>query len=182
MISASLQPPAEIRLGQDEAPMGERERSNKRQAWYGGPIAASVPQGSQPIMIAHRTSPESSSSDGVPTPSTSHGREMHPAIRHANGLVEMQPPGSVLTEEQQRMMQAHYNNSKPEPIRADSGFHSYVNAHGQITPTYTLHSGHDMHMNHGFMQAPPRPNNDMGRLEALVAVATSENRAVEHGS
>ncbi|KAI5244976.1 hypothetical protein E4T43_03470 [Aureobasidium subglaciale] len=167
-----LQPSAEIRLGTEE-------RVNKRQAWYGGPMGP--PQGSQPIMIAHRTSPESSSSEGIPTPSTSQGRELHPAIMHANGMVELQPPGAALTDEQ-RALQAHYQG-KPEPTRADSGFHSYVHMPGQQPAVYMMQAGHNMQM-----QSPEwrpasinqRANPDMGRLEALVAVATSENRAVEH--
>ena len=44
--------------------------------------------------------------------------------------------------------------------------------------TYTLQTGHDPRFaaNSNFTQPA---NNDMHRLEALVAVATSENRAVE---
>lgn len=170
-----LQPAAEIRhVGAD---MSNGGRANKRQAWYGGPLAP--PQGSQPIMIAHRTSPESSSSEGVPTPGTSHGAELQPAIMHANGLIELQPPGTILSEEQQQALHAHYN-PKPEPTRADSGFHSYahMSAHGQ--PTYVMQTGHDIQMHAGYPQSASRPNTDMNRLEALVAVATSENRAVEH--
>lgn len=188
-VPQPLQPPAEIRQGPYDSPNNHRDRGTKRQAWYGGPLAPH--QASQPILIGHRTSPESNSSDGVPTPSTSQGREMHPAIRHANGMIEMQPPStvpsSVLSEEQQHMMQAHYQDSKPEPIRADSGFHSYPHPQPlpggqQMPPTYVMHSGHDVHMHHSYAQAAPRQSNDMGRLEALVAVATSENRAVEHRS
>lgn len=177
-----LQPAAEIRQGMAEHSISDGgDRATKRQAWYGGPIAPT--QGSQPIVIGHRTSPESSSSDGVPTPSTSHGREIHPAIRHANGMIEIQPPGSVLTEDQRLMMQAHYQQqNKPEPVRADSGFHSYTPAYGQMAPEYAMHSGHDVQMHHGYSPAASRPSYDMGRLEALVAVATSENRAVERRS
>lgn len=171
-----LQPPADIRSFADA---GAAERANKRQAWYGGPMLP--PQGSQPIMIAHRTSPESSSSDGIPTPSTSQGRELHPAIMHANGVVELQPRDAVLTDEQ-RALQAHYHG-KPEPTRADSGFHSYVHVPGQVPAVYMMQTGHGVQAHSPEWRPAPvaaRPNNDMGRLEALVAVATSENRAVEH--
>ncbi|PSK46491.1 hypothetical protein B9Z65_5459 [Elsinoe australis] len=142
--------------------------SNRRQGWYGGPSSRS-----QPINIAQRPSPEESgSSDGVPTPSTSQGTEAHPAIVHANGMV-VRAPGSIMTEEQQRAMEAE--RSKPEPIRADSGSHVYAhypsNSQGA---SYVLHSGHDPRVPPPY--APQaRPANDMGRLEALVAVATSEN-------
>ena len=45
--------------------------------------------------------------------------------------------------------------------------------------TYALQAGHDPR----FAANYPQPgNNDMGRLEALVAVATSENRAAEQRS
>ncbi|KAK8206703.1 Up in starvation [Zalaria obscura] len=161
----------------------DQPRQNKRKAWYGGPVGApQPPTGSQPIMIAQpRTSPEDSgSSDGVPTPSTSQGHELHPAILHANGMIEMQPPGTTLTEEQQKTVQAY---AKPTPTRADSGFQSYVSgstpglSQGHIP---VMQAGRDIHLQ-PFSQPPPaRPANDMGRLEALVAVATSENRAVEH--
>ncbi|KAH0257177.1 hypothetical protein KCU91_g16509, partial [Aureobasidium melanogenum] len=169
-----LQPPADIRSVADD-------RANKRQGWYGGPMGP--PQGSQLIMIAHRTSPESSSSEGIPTPSTSQGRELHPAIMHANGMVELQPPDAMLTDEQ-RALQAHYQG-KPEPTRADSGFHSYLHMPGQAHPVYVMQAGHNMQVQSPeWRPAPvnPRVNPDMGRLEALVAVATSENRAVEHRS
>ena len=42
--------------------------------------------------------------------------------------------------------------------------------------TYALQTGHDPRFAANFTQPA---NNDMHRLEALVAVATSENRAVE---
>lgn len=47
---------------------------------------------------------------------------------------------------------------------------------GQPPQTYALQAGHDPRLAANFAQ---QPNNDMGRLEALVAVATSENRAAE---
>lgn len=180
MAQPPLQAPADFRSGYIEPMTGKRDRADKRQAWYGGPVAP--PQGSQPIMIAQRTSPDSNSSDGVPTPSTSHGREMYPAIRHANGMIEMQPPGSAMSDEHQQMMQAHYNQSKPEPVRADSGYNAYAPAFGQMPPAYLMQSGHDIQAHQGYSQTSSHPGNDMGRLEALVAVATRETRAVEHRS
>ena len=46
--------------------------------------------------------------------------------------------------------------------------------------TYALQAGHDARFAQtNYEQAP---KNDMAKLEALVAVATSENRAVEHRS
>lgn len=98
---------------------------------------------------------------------------------HANGMIELQPPGTTLSEEQQKVVHAHYY-PKPEPTRADSGFHSYAHMSGHGQPTYVMQTGHDMQMHSGYPQTISRPNADMNRLEALVAVATSENRAVEH--
>lgn len=145
-------------------------RRNKRQAWYGGPVGPA--QSSQ--AFSHRPSPEDSgSSDGVPTPSTSQGTEYHPVIVNPN---EPFAPGSVIADNQQKVY--YTNHSKPETVRTDSGFQSYVPAQSQPPHTYTLQAGHDPRFN-GY---PPssQSSNDMGRLEALVAVATSENRAVEN--
>jgi len=100
---------------------------------------------------------------------------------HANGMVELQPPDAALTDEQ-RALQAHYQG-KPEPTRADSGFHSYVHMPGQTPTVYMMQAGRNMQVQSPeWRPAPinPRANPDMGRLEALVAVATSETRAVEH--
>lgn len=47
---------------------------------------------------------------------------------------------------------------------------------GQPPQTYALQAGHDPRFGTNYSQPT---NNDMGRLEALVAVATSENRAAE---
>ncbi|KAK5124349.1 hypothetical protein LTR85_001566 [Meristemomyces frigidus] len=144
-------------------------RKHKRQGWYGGPV-----QAQQSTYASHRPSPEDSgSSDGVPTPSTSQGTEYHPIIVNPSGVVETYPPGGVMTEEQ-KVQLAHL----PErPIRTDSGFQSYNQPPPQHT--YALQAGHDPRYPPNYQQSS---NNDMGRLEALVAVATSENRAVEHRS
>ncbi|MCJ1355915.1 MAG: hypothetical protein MMC33_005908 [Icmadophila ericetorum] len=70
--------PAEV----DHYPKPIPSRRDRRNGWYNGPIA--------PVQapIIHRTSPEdSSSSDGVPTPSTS-SVDYHPSIVHSNGYIE----------------------------------------------------------------------------------------------
>ncbi len=57
-------------------------KKNKRHGWYNGPL----PNTQQAYL--QRTSPEdSSSSEGVPTPSTS-SVEYHPSIVHSNGYIE----------------------------------------------------------------------------------------------
>jgi len=143
-------------------------RNRKRQGWYGGPV-----QAQQPSYMSHRPSPEDSgSSDGVPTPLTLQGTEHHPMIVYPNGVAEVYPQGGVITDEQK----VHYS-SKPEPVRTDSGFQAYTQHPPQHT--YTMQTGHDPRFPPNYGQPQ---NNDMGRLEALVAVATSEGRAAEHRS
>ena len=74
-------------------------KRNKRQAWYGGPIAANT--AAQSGNSAHRPSPEDSgSSDGVPTPGTAQGIEYHPVIVNHPGTTDAYPAGPVMTEEQ----------------------------------------------------------------------------------
>ncbi|KAL1964324.1 hypothetical protein VTN77DRAFT_7144 [Rasamsonia byssochlamydoides] len=119
-------------------------QNNNRYGWQNGPTT-----GGTPGSLAPRTSPEdSSSSEGVATPSTS-SVEYHPAIVHSNGYVEQHHP----------------------PLPADASQHTCAPLPSQP---------------HGYPpNSEPRPSlfggssgpaNGMGRLEALVAVATSENR------
>jgi len=144
-------------------------RRNKRQGWYGGPV-----QPQQISYMSHRPSPEDSgSSDGVPTPGTSQSVEYHPVIINPNGVPEAYPPSGAMTEEQK----VRYAQTKPEPVRADSGFQSYAQAPPQHT--YAMQAGHDPRYPPSYGQPQ---GNDMGRLEALVAVATSEGRAAERRS
>jgi C2H2 transcription facotor len=158
-------------------------RKNKRQGWYGGP------QQQKPSYMSHRPSPEDSgSSDGVPTPSTSQGAEYHPVIINpSSGVPEGYAPVSAMTDEHQQKVHysvSHALNNKPEPVRADSGFQTFappLQPSVAMQQTYALQAGHDPRYpsTTGY---PTQQNNDMGRLEALVAVATSEGRAVEHRS
>ncbi|KAK5168890.1 Up in starvation [Saxophila tyrrhenica] len=101
---------------------------------------------------SHRPSPEDSgSSDGVPTPGTSQNAEYHPVIVGSNVPSEAySQTGPGATDEQK--------------------------AYPRDPQAYPMHTGRDPRLNMTYQQPP---NNDMGRLEALVAVATSENRAVE---
>nr|POE75814.1 c2h2 finger domain transcription factor dvra [Quercus suber] len=139
-------------------------RKNKRQGFYGGP-----PQPPAQSYLLPRTSPEDSgSSDGVPTPSTQ-GAEYNPVIVHHNGTQDMLPPPTVLTEERKVYYASSFN--KPEPARADSGFQPYAQP---SQPMYALQSGHDPRFPTNY---DPPQNNDMSKLEALVAVATREGHA-----
>jgi C2H2 transcription facotor len=136
-------------------------REAKRQAWYQGPVSAHQPQ---PVVDPQlqRTSPEgSSSSENVPgTPSSSTARDSNPGIVHANGYVEtrdnypMHDAQAGSTHESGGY--AHY----PHPHGPDS---AYTYAHGQQAPQVDPQH-----------QEPKAPDNSMLRLEALVAVATSE--------
>lgn len=108
-----------------------------------------------PLANQTRRSPEdSSSSEGVPTPGTS-AAELHPAIVHSNGFIEPHHPGLPV--------ESHAVSELPNPIP------------NLYQPT-----------DHACLQVQhPRPgyfpgqaeSHDMGRLEALVAVATSEDKA-----
>ncbi|KZF21755.1 hypothetical protein L228DRAFT_239701 [Xylona heveae TC161] len=128
----------------------ETPRRIKRQGWYNGPLSAT-----QPTFSAQRTSPEdSSSSEGVPTPSISSAGEYHPSIVHSNGYIE-----------------ANHSTVGPEDSHA-----SYTNKNGN-TVSYPLPSERGTRMD--IVEEPSRRKRDdadMGRLEALVAVATSETK------
>ena len=152
-------------------------RRNKRQAWYGGPLAGAPPQANQQQhYFMARTSPEdSSSSEGVPTPSSSLQGEIHPAIRHANGYVEANPPGVPL-DEHHKVAPAHAFSRDPNgvpppaysaPQAASFGLQNVQNRAG-------ITGGPNPEQ-----RQPTRNSSDMMGLEALVAAATrEEQRAV----
>jgi hypothetical protein len=147
-------------------------RKNKRQAWYNGPIG-------QPQRAIQRTSPEdSSSSEGVPTPGTL--SDYHPAIVHSNGYVEapaviedykQSSPASIM----ERPHPLHSQQQPPQPRH----YHSHSLSSSSYQPQREPERGAAT-----FGQPLPQPaaNNDMRRLEALVAVATGEQQAVENRS
>ena len=143
-------------------------RKNKRQAWYNGPL-------SQPQRAMQRTSPEdSSSSEGVPTPGTM--SDYHPAIVHSNGFVE----APVIVEEHKLAPPASIME-RPHPLHSGSPpqhYHSHSLSSSGYHPQREPERGSVT-----FGQPLPQPgNNDMRRLDALVAVATSEQQAVENRS
>ncbi|KAF2007881.1 hypothetical protein P154DRAFT_11073 [Amniculicola lignicola CBS 123094] len=150
-------------------------RKNKRQAWYNGPIAQPQQLPPQPGRLIQRTSPEdSSSSEGIPTPSNSSMTEYHPAIVHSNGYVESHPPG-VPVEEQKANSHASSIMDRPHPLQ-----YQY-----QLNPYQTLgNSVYRPQRESGqkpMIPGPPLPRtsaNDTARLDALVAVATGEQHAV----
>ena len=119
----------------------------------------------QPAPI-HRTSPEdSSSSEGVPTPSTT-AVEYNPAIRHSNGYVE--PQHAAMAAEQTQPV------SPPNRMETSKILTRNVQWCAPNQPTnYSVSSA-------GYPQTavpPQSQGHDMSRLDALVAAATSENQA-----
>ncbi|KAJ4303548.1 Up in starvation [Kalmusia sp. IMI 367209] len=146
-------------------------RRNKRQAWYNGPISHSVP--AQSVSAIQRTSPEdSSSSEGIPTPSNSSMTEYHPAIVHSNGFVESHPPGAP--DEEQKPTHTSIMD-RPHPIHSQQ---QVYHSHSLSTPSYRSYQQPERgHVSFG-PALPQPPANDMRRLEALVAVATGEQQAV----
>ncbi|OAL51957.1 hypothetical protein IQ07DRAFT_398213 [Pyrenochaeta sp. DS3sAY3a] len=145
-------------------------RKNKRQAWYNGPLA-------QPQRAMQRTSPEdSSSSEGVPTPGTM--AEYHPAIMHSNGFVEVMPPGTSV--EEYKATSPSSIMERPHPLHAQQyqPYHSHSLSNSGYRPQREPERG-----SIPFGQPLPQTSaNDMRRLEALVAVATGEQQAVENRS
>ncbi|KAI9676833.1 MAG: hypothetical protein M1817_006672 [Caeruleum heppii] len=126
----------------------ETPRKNKRHGWYHGPLPATR------NVAATRTSPEdSSSSEGVPTPSTSSLGEYNPSIVHSNGWVETLAGASV-AEETSHQTAGHHGNAYA--LSSDVGRASGSSAN---------------------QMEPPKRESDMLRLEALVAAATSEEKA-----
>lgn len=186
MPPQAAQAPATSHYEQPSTP-----RRNKRQAWYGGPVG--------PVSFGRPSPEDSGSSDGVPTPLTQQGGEYHPVIVNQNEPYAAHAPAAVPVGGAEDPHKVYHASSyplpppqpvpqrqeKPEPIRTDSGFQAFAPAPGTVQAaqqhTYALQSGHDPRFSSGYMQAPKtETRNDMGRLEALVAVATSENRAVEN--
>lgn len=139
-------------------------REAKRQAWYQGPVSAPPPP---PVVDPQlqRTSPEgSSSSENVPgTPSSSTTRDSNPGIVHANGYVETRD--GYLGHDQR-------TGSSHEP----GGYQHYPHPHGPDA-AYTYTHGQQAPQADPQHQEPKVPDNGMLRLEALVAVATSEKNA-----
>lgn len=140
-------------------------RSSKRRGWYNGPYPPTH------TVQPSRPSPEdSSSSDGVPTPGTS-AAEIHPAIMHSSGYIE--PHHHVVAAEMNHNVR---ESSKiwHHGTKTDSGYQAcapslrpggyHLPQHNSSQPLY--------------VQGPPNPQNDISRLEALVAVATGEDKVV----
>lgn len=136
-------------------------REAKRQAWYQGPVAH--PQEQQVVdPQLQRTSPEgSSSSEGIPgTPSSSTARDSNPSIVHANGYVENQGGFPMHDPRAGSSNDVGVYTHYPPAHNPDA---AYTYAHGQQPPQAEPQD-----------QQPKAADSSMLRLEALVAVATSE--------
>lgn len=147
-------------------------RRAKRMGWYMQPPT----EGSKPAVQStlFRTSPDSSSDgDGAPTPVTS-AVDTHPAIVHSNGQVESHSMEGV--EEAPKPPTPAVHNPAPSTFR--SGYpqaSSYV-APNQPNP-FGLPRVYESSVPAQFSHSR-EPSSGMNRLEALVAVATSEEQRV----
>ncbi|KAF2426243.1 hypothetical protein EJ08DRAFT_382136 [Tothia fuscella] len=154
-------------------------RKNKRHAWYNGPVQFSPQTQASYSSIGLRTSPESSSSEGVPTPSSGSINEYHPAIVHSNGYVEHHPPGY---HPEERKVEHPPHAQAPARYRNEPPPHFFTPPqHPQQTQqaSYALQQAQHQHVPHMRNHQPPiEPTNDLRRLEALVAVATSADEAM----
>ncbi|KAK2788690.1 hypothetical protein FQN53_003199 [Emmonsiellopsis sp. PD_33] len=147
-------PPQEIpRTHPHEQPAGPSSTGpttptqNKRHGWYNGPLATTTPT-SHP---AHMSPEDSSSSEGVATPSAS-APEYHPAIVPSHGDIE--------GHHSHAQTEASNNVCAPQP--QNNAYSMRPNPE----PRSPFYSGN-----------PSHPAGGMARLEALVAVATSEDKA-----
>lgn len=176
-----IQIPASDRARSSQDPPATPKKS-KRQAWYNGPVANPAPVQAQVSQVqsgrfAQRTSPEdSSSSEGVPTPSNSSMTEYHPAIVHSNGYVESHPPGPLgpPVETHKPAPQGSIMD-RPHPIH--HAYHQPASHHHSNSAYRPQREPERVPVTFG-QPLPPPPENDMRRLEALVAVATGERQAV----
>jgi hypothetical protein len=136
-------------------------RENKRQAWYHGPVAT---QSVHPMAPAQRTSPaESSGSEGgIPhTPSSSTMGEYNPGIVHSNGWVENRIGSGIPPQQDPRA--GPPNGYAPYPPQSGTeGAYTYTPGAQRVQAPQQQH------------QIPKSTDSNMLRLEALVAVATSE--------
>jgi hypothetical protein len=131
-------------------------REAKRQAWYQGPVSAHPPQPVVDPQLQQTSPANSSGSDNVPgTPSNASVRDSNPGIVHANGYVESRD--------------YPMNDARPGP----GGYTHYPPPHGPEA-AYTYGHGQQAPQADPQHHEPKSPDNSMLRLEALVAVATSE--------
>jgi hypothetical protein len=123
-----------------------------------------------------RTSPEdSSSSEGVPTPGTM--IDYHPGIVHSNGYVE----APVAVEDYKTAPHASIME-RPHPLHTQPHQHYHSHSLSNSSSSYRPLREPERGPATFGQPLPQTPNTDMRRLEALVAVATGEQQAVENRS
>ncbi|EGC42288.1 C2H2 transcription factor [Histoplasma capsulatum var. duboisii H88] len=125
---------------------------NKRRGWYNGPLPTSTPTG----PLANPSPEDSSSSEGVATPSAS-APEYHPAIVPSHGDIERHH-SHIQTE-------TPHNWQTCAPREPQSTNNNAYPVYPNPEPRHVFYSG-----------SPNHPAGGMARLEALVAVATSEDK------
>lgn len=190
-MSGPVQQPSYAASSQAGGAQGQQRpvtpRTDRRQAWYGGPLATHNAGGP-----GQRTSPEDSSgSEGVATPLTSTVAEYHPAIVHSSGHVETRPPGAAEHEMHKAVQQPSIMN-RPHPLhqaqhQAHQQQHMYSSPQSHVTssppmmPPSRRGFGHQRGQSEsaafGMGLLGMRGARDTTRLDALVAVATSEQRS-----
>jgi hypothetical protein len=135
-------------------------RENKRQAWYHGPVSTQ-----HTMAPVQRTSPaESTDSErGIPhTPSSSTLGEYNPGIVHSNGWVENRNGSGIIPPQDPRTVPT--NGYAPYPPQSGpEAAYTYTPSAQQVQAQQQQHH-----------QIPKSTDSNMLRLEALVAVATSE--------
>ncbi|OAX79321.1 hypothetical protein ACJ72_06361 [Emergomyces africanus] len=124
---------------------------HKRHGWYNGPL----PAGTSTSHPAHPSPEDSSSSEGIATPSAS-APEYHPAIVPSHGDIER--------HHSHTQTETHNNDCAAQASQANNNAYP---VHSNPEPRHVFYSGNSSH-----------PAGGMARLEALVAVATSENKGV----
>ncbi|TVY88695.1 C2H2 finger domain transcription factor [Lachnellula willkommii] len=132
-------------------------KESKRQAWYHGPVP------SHPTAPVQRTSPADSSGSegGIPgTPIGSNTVELNPGIVHSNGWVENRHGSGVVPVPQDRVVPSN-------------GYAAYPPQNG-VEGAYTYAPGSQRRQVQHQHHIPKTTDSNMLRLEALVAVATSE--------
>jgi hypothetical protein len=179
---ATYQPsPGRERLRYSDQPVTPRR--NKRHAWYNGPVHSSpAAQHSAKAVYTSaslRTSPDgSSSSEGVPTPSTGSISEYHPAIVHSNGYIEPHPPMYHPEEHHKPEHQPPSAQASPQ-YRHEHPPQFVAQPQPQVPQQAQQATFALQQAQHQSYQPPPMgPTNDLRRLDVLVAVATREEEAI----
>jgi hypothetical protein len=143
-------------MEQESKPFFGLDRSRRR-GWYNGPLPTM-----KQALTGQRTSPtDSSSSDGAPTPSTT-SAEYQPSIVHANGYVEPARPLPVGQPVQIVSLCARTLGNECANFEQ--------NASTNYAPAPQTHSHHEQ------SRQVTLPKPEMSGLDALVAVATSEEK------